>query len=85
MTDRDYELIGRIGAYRMHSLHDARETTKAGRAAFMQRFIDEVDPDGILEPEERAKRAAAARRAYMLRLSLKSAQVRRKRAASRHG
>lgn len=85
MADKDYVLMGRIGAYRMHSQHDARETTKAGRTAFLARFEAEVDPDGVLEPDEREKRAAAARRAYMLSLSLKSAKVRKQRAARRHG
>jgi hypothetical protein len=83
MTDLDRSLLGRIGAYRMHSRYDARETTKAGRAAFLARFEREVDPDGVLDPEERAVRAAAARRAYMLDLSLKSAKARRKRSARR--
>ena len=27
MNDKDYVLLGRIGAYKMHSLYDARETT----------------------------------------------------------
>ena len=83
MSDMDYTLLGRIGAYKMHSLYDARETTKAARAAFLGRFEREVDPDGVLDPAERATRAAAARRAYMLGMSLKSARVRRERAAGR--
>ena len=83
MSDMDYTLLGRIGAYKMHSLYDARETTRAARAAFLARFEREVDPEGILDPAERATRAAAARRAYMLRMSMRSAKVRRQRAASR--
>ena len=83
MTDKDYVLLGRIGAYRMHSLYDARETTKAARAAFNTRFEDEVDPERILDPADRAARAASARKAYMLGLSMKSAKVRRERAAAR--
>ena len=83
MTEMDYTLLGRIGAYKMHSLYDARETTKAARAAFNARFDDEVDPERILDPADRAARAAAARKAYMLGMSLKSARVRRERAAAR--
>ena len=52
---------GRIGAYRLHATHDPKETTKAAREAFMARFEREVDPDGTLAPEERARRAEAAR------------------------
>ena len=40
MTDKDYVLLGRIGAYKMHSLYDARETTKAARAAFNTLFAN---------------------------------------------
>jgi hypothetical protein len=43
------------------------------------RFEKEVDPDGILAPAERAKRAANARSAYYKRLALKSARARRAR------
>ena len=51
-------LRGRIGAHRLHATHDPRETTKAARLAFWSSFEREVDPDGLLEPEERARRAA---------------------------
>lgn len=81
MSDTDYyTLIGRIGAYRLHAMYRADETTRAARAAFLSRFEAEVDPEGVLEPADRAARAAAARKAHMLRLSLKSARVRRERA-----
>ncbi len=73
------QILGRIGAYRLHALYPAEETTRAARAAFMARFEREVDPDGVLDPEDRAARAAAARKAYMLRLALKSRDVRRAR------
>jgi hypothetical protein len=83
MKDPYFVLLGRIGAAKMHSLHDARETTRAARAAVVQKFEDEVDPERILDPADRAVRAASARKAYMLGLSLKSAKVRRERAATR--
>ncbi|MGY1695450.1 transposase [Geodermatophilus sp. SYSU D00814] len=38
----------------------------------------EVDPDGVLSPAERARRAGHARTAYFTRLALRSAQARRK-------
>jgi hypothetical protein len=42
----------------------------------MDRFDRQVDPDGTLPPEERARRAAHARRAYFQGLALKSARAR---------
>jgi hypothetical protein len=36
------------------------ETTASGRAAFLARFDREVDPEGLLEPDERRRRAEQA-------------------------
>jgi hypothetical protein len=73
-------LRGRIGAHRLHATHDPRETTKAARLAFMSSFEREVDPDGLLEPEERARRATHARAAHFARLAYLSARARAARA-----
>lgn len=54
-----------------------RRTAKA-RQAFRDRFEQQVDPDGVLSPAERAERAESARKAYYARLALKSAQARRR-------
>jgi hypothetical protein len=70
-----------IGAYALHSQYDSRELTRAGRAAFLSRFEREVDPEGVLPPEERARRAIHARKAYFARLALKSAKARRRKKA----
>ncbi|HEY0640477.1 MAG TPA: hypothetical protein VGD67_22840 [Pseudonocardiaceae bacterium] len=51
--------------------------TANARAALAARFEAEVDPDGTLPAAERAQRAESARRAFMARLALKSAQARR--------
>lgn len=61
---------------------DRTTATETARAAFLDRFEREVDPEGVLPPVERAKRAKNARRAYFTRLSLKSAKSRRRRAGS---
>ena len=75
-------LRARLAAYALHAQHDPRETTANGRAAFLARFDREVDPEGLLEPDERRRRAEQARRAYFTRLALASAKARRaKRAA----
>ena len=76
---------GRIGAYRLHATNDPKETTKAAREAFMARFEREVDPDGTLSPEERARRAEAARKAYFAQLAHKSAKARRRRSHKAKG
>lgn len=73
----------RIGAYAMHARNDPRETTRAGRAAFLARFEREGDPDGVLSEEERLRRAVAARRAYFARLALASSRARRARSSRR--
>ena len=67
----------RLGAYTLHSRHDSRASTAKARAAFLSRIEREVDPDGILSPVERLRRAEFAKRAYFLRLALKSVQARR--------
>ena len=72
-------LRSRMAAYKLHSTRDPRETTKAARAAFEDRFAREVDPDGTLAPAERARRAEAARKAYFTRLAYLSAKARRAR------
>jgi hypothetical protein len=60
----------------MHAQHDSRQTSANGRAAFLARFEREVDPDGVLTPEERGRCAEQARRAYFTRLSLAATKAR---------
>ena len=69
-------LRARLAAYALHAQRDPRETTANGRAAFLARFDREVDPEGVLEPEERRRRAEQARRAYFARLSLAAVKAR---------
>lgn len=47
---------------------DRSARTRPAREAFLKRFEREVDPDGKLAPDERARRANHALRAHMLRL-----------------
>lgn len=77
LSPSEASLRGRIGALRLHATHDPRVTTANARAAFLSRFEREIDPDGLLGPAERARRAALARRAYFAKLSLLSARARR--------
>ena len=48
----------------------------------LDRFEREVDPDGVLPPQERAQRAEHAKKAYFARLALASAKARRKKAGN---
>ncbi len=81
LTAEERSLRGRAGAYAQQAAYDTRETTKAARVAFQDRFLDEVDPNRELPEIERLRRAEAAMRSHMARLALKSAQARRKRAS----
>ena len=64
---------------------DRTARTQVARDAFMSRFDLAVDPEGVLPPQERARRAESARRAYFTRLALASAAARRAKRASRTG
>ncbi len=78
LTPQEAALRGRLGAYTMHSRHDARETTAKAREAFLSRFEREVDPDRVLPEVERLRRAGFARKAHFARLALASARARAK-------
>jgi hypothetical protein len=78
LTPAERSLRARIAAYRMHARNDPRETTRAARAAFAQRFLDDVDPNRRLPEPERLRRVEAARRAYFTRLAYRPARKRRR-------
>lgn len=80
LSPTERSLRARIGAYSLHAQQDPRETTKPARAAFLASFEREVDPDGVLTITERARRAAAARKAHFARMALQSARARRRKA-----
>ena len=75
MTPAERTLRARIGAYSLHA--QGGTNTGPARAKFLQKFLLEVDPNGMLPEGERQKRAEAAKRGYFARLALKSAQKRR--------
>lgn len=72
-------MAGAIGGHESWARTENRTArTAPGRKAFDQRFYDQVDPDRTLPEAERERRAASARKAYFVRLALKSAQARRR-------
>jgi hypothetical protein len=78
-TPSERSLIARIASDDSWSrTADRAARTAPGRQAFLDRFEKQVDPDGVLDPADRAVRADHARRAYFSRLALKSAQSRRR-------
>ncbi len=78
LTPTERSLRARIGAFSLHAAYDSRELTKPARRAFLARFEAEVDPEGVLTPQERQRRAEMARRAHFARLALASARARRR-------
>lgn len=78
LTPAERRLAGEIGAHQSWAhTEDRSARTAPARKAALDRFEREVDPEGVLPPAERAKRAENARKAYFARLALKSAQARR--------
>jgi hypothetical protein len=78
----DRVLRARIAAHVLHAqISDEAEHTAPARAAFLSRFEREVDPEGLLDPHERARRAEHAKKAYFLKLALASRKARAKRRA----
>lgn len=82
MTPEQRSLRARMAAHSLHArVADPSAHTAPARRAFLDRFEREVDPDGVLKPDERARRADHARKAYFLKLALASAEARRRRRA----
>lgn len=78
-TPSERRLSAQIAAHESWAATPDRSArTAPGRAAFLDRFEKQVDPDGVLPPAERARRAEHAKRAHFQRLALRSAQSRRR-------
>jgi hypothetical protein len=72
MTPSEASLRGRLAAHTRWSREDDRTAATAkARAAALSRFERQVDPDGRLEPAERARRAESARKAFFAAMALK--------------
>lgn len=74
MDERSRRLRARIGGLALSAQRDPKDYTRKAREAFLSRFEAEVDPQGLLPPEERGRRAGAARKVYFSRLALKRAR-----------
>ncbi|MFN8037887.1 MAG: hypothetical protein U0Q07_01635 [Acidimicrobiales bacterium] len=77
-TPSERRLHAQIAAHESWArTHDRAARTAAARQAFRDKFAAEVDPEGVLDPAERARRVESKRKAHFARLALKSAQARR--------
>ncbi len=74
MSPAERSLRARIAAHAMHARRDPAETTAKVRAAFLNKFERQADPEGQLPPEERQRRAEHLRRAHFARLAKASAK-----------
>lgn len=84
MTEAERKLAASISAHESWAqTPDRSARTAPARAALMAKFEREVDPDGTLPPDERARRAEHKRKAHFQRLALKSARARRMAKAAR--
>jgi hypothetical protein len=77
-------LHNRRGAHKSWSkTKDWPKRTQPARDKRLQRFLEQVDPDQVMDPETRLKAAKAARRAHCLEMAEKSVQVRKARKEAR--
>ena len=83
LTPQERRLRGQLAAHtRWAACEDRTAATAAATKASLGRFERQVDPDGTLPPEERAKRAESAKKAYMAKIQLAAAKARRQKAAA---
>jgi hypothetical protein len=79
MSDSVQSLAASIAAHESWAkTTDRAARTANARRAMLDKFEQQVDPDGTLQPAERARRAEHARKAHFKRLALKSVQARRR-------
>ena len=71
---------GRMGALVLHG--SGRTNVEPAHAALRRKWETLADPNRVLEPEVRAKRAKQLQTAHMIGLSLAAAEARRRRATA---
>lgn len=82
MSTSDRTQAAKIAAHSSWAKTEDRSArTAPARRALLAKFEQLVDPDGVLLPEERARRAESARKAHFRQLALASAKARRKKAS----
>lgn len=85
MTPEERTARAKLGAHTSWAnTADPTARTEAGRRAAEMRFEKQADPDGVLTPQERARRAEHLRKAFYARMQLASATARRKKNAAKN-
>ena len=79
LTPAQRSMRARMAAHAKHAKYDSKEQTEPARRAFIERFINEVDPDRELPERERQRRAEHKMREHMARLSFQSSRARKAR------
>jgi hypothetical protein len=83
-TPAERTAVARIAANTRWAMEpDRAAATQAARDGLQAKFERQVDPDGRLAPEERARRAESLRKAHFQRLAMAGARARREAAAAR--
>lgn len=77
LTPAERRLRAQIAANARWANTDRAEASRRARETLIARFERQVDPDGTLRPDERARRADNAMRADMQRKALAAAKARR--------
>lgn len=78
LSDTEYKFRARLAASSQHA--QGKTNTGPALAAYNARWEREVDPDGILPPDERLRRAELTREAHYTSMAYKSARARSRRA-----
>jgi hypothetical protein len=76
LTEPERRLRARLAAHTKWGKQDPVAGTAKARAAFLERFEREADPNGLLPEDERRRRAQHARKAHFTRLAYLSARAR---------
>jgi hypothetical protein len=78
MSPEERSLRARMAAHNRWAKEENRPAaTQPARDAYLQKFLDEVDPDGELPEAERRKRADNARAAHLARMRYEGLKKRR--------
>ena len=78
-TPAERSQINRRNAFLSHVNRTGHQATAAARVAALSKFERLADPEGVLDPLERARRAKHLRSAYFADLAIQSARARRAR------
>jgi len=76
----EFSELGKVGVHARLATEDPVRMTEAARRGRWQKYLDRADPKGILDPEERVRRATALRDQDLARMRLARATAERRKA-----